>query len=89
MPVLLEEVPFFRELSDKDFSSIKKGKRGREPFLSPSTRLFSGSAARRKEMGQAGFLFGAENSDLKARLERLEQLVRSQPYLTSATVPIQ
>ncbi len=28
-------------------------------------------------------------ADLKARLERLEQLVKSQPYLTSATVPIQ
>jgi len=31
----------------------------------------------------------AENADLKARLEGLEQLVRSKPYLTAATAPIQ
>jgi hypothetical protein len=31
----------------------------------------------------------AENADLKARLERLEQLVKSRPYLTAATAPIQ
>ncbi|OGQ18058.1 MAG: hypothetical protein A3C54_05510 [Deltaproteobacteria bacterium RIFCSPHIGHO2_02_FULL_60_17] len=38
MPVLLEEVPFFRELSDKDFSSIKK--RLAEKTLAKGEALF-------------------------------------------------
>jgi|GEM_PF-2719390 len=31
----------------------------------------------------------AENADLKARLEALEQLVKNRPYLTAASAPIQ
>jgi hypothetical protein len=29
-----------------------------------------------------------ENADLKARLERLEQLFQERPYLTAATAPV-
>ena len=31
----------------------------------------------------------AENSDLKARLERLERLIQDRPYLTASAEPVQ
>ena len=30
----------------------------------------------------------AENAELKARLERLEQLIQDRPYLTASTEPV-
>jgi len=38
----------------------------------------------REELG----LVKAENADLKARLERLEGLVKDRPYLTASTEPV-
>jgi len=37
------------------------------------------------ERGQAGFSFSAENSDLKARLERM---IRERPYLAASLAPV-
>ena len=42
----------------------------------------------RRGKGDAVFSFSAENADLKARLERLERMIKERPYLAAAAEPI-